>query len=424
MRAQRADRRRRAGALLVAAGLLCAAGAASTWGAPGASAAPLFSYDLRASARGFSFFGGFGGQNQTTGLPESTATLANGPVGLGIASLVWPGSLGGNPGQLVNVLQPGCAVTGPAQLPSPNPVCPAPDAATELRYPIKAEARTGQDPPTTTNEDVPGASMKASATAQEVSADAVTTGIAGVPGDFGRIVTHSVVKYAGETGTSEATSTVQDVDVGGVIQIESVVSSASASTDGTTGGGDATTTVTGLTIGGTPVDLGPAGVPEETKQLLEPMGMEVVVGPPVKEVDGSSATMTAGSVVITWDTPDGVYGIVLGGAQAAVAGSPDTAVDLGVVDVPLDTGATGSIDVPSAEVADVGAVDVPVPADTPDEVVLDTTPAFDIGGTPIRASTAVLAMLAVALLAVGMQRLGTGVLLAAPAAACPLGEDS
>jgi hypothetical protein len=117
---------------------------------------------------------------------------------------------------------------------------------------------------------------------------------------------------------------------------------------------------------------------------------------------------------------------VLGGAQAAVAGAPGGAVDLGDVDLgaPLDTG-TPSLDLPPAAVGPDG---LSAPQDAgeaeDDGVALDTTPAFDIAGTPVRPVTALLGLAAAALLAIGMRRLGTSMLDDVPlAAACPLGDD-
>ena len=154
---RRAHRRRTTAALFVA-GFACAAAALFGAVAPGAQAAQaLSSFDLTGGARGYTMY-----YEEVTGMryfeatvPEAFTSIQAGPIGLGRAAVFWPGPVGGNAGSLVFVLRPD-----------------APPEANNLNYPYRAESRIGDDPPEATNNDLPGSSMKSSATPEAVTADA------------------------------------------------------------------------------------------------------------------------------------------------------------------------------------------------------------------------------------------------------------
>lgn len=422
-------RRTTAGLLLT--GLLAMAGGLATWLAPTAQAVELGSFELRGESSGYTFYNDdASGARQAEGgtIPKTQTSLQTGPVGLGLASLAWPGPLAGNAGTLLLVLQPDL-----------------PPQTTQANYPIRAEARTGQNPPETTYEQVPGTSLKARATNDEVTALATVQNATGDPGTFGPTQSNAASRLTDAGGVVETSSLVEDVNIGGVIKIESVRSTARAVTDGTKATGEAKTVVTGLTIAGQPATVGEDGVTlgeqgqpanaianQIAQQALASGGFEIFVSAPQKEIDGASANVTSGSLIITQSGDEGTTGIIIGQANAAVTGAPGFDFGGGEVVAPIDTGNSftppaepgfvdvapidsGTIDVPATEVA------APAPAPTGGQPVA-LQPAVGIAeGRPITVGAIVLAMLGAALFAAGMRRLSDNVLAErAAVAACPL----
>src|SRR5258708_13093100 len=136
---------RRDGALIRIGALVCALASAVMWRAssPAHADTRFSSFGLVAGARGWRLFDEDASNgNQEAEVPESSAYLSYGPVGYGLSSVAWPGPLAANAGSLILVLQPN-----------------APPQATALNSPVRAEARSGQNPPTTTNNDVPPPSI-------------------------------------------------------------------------------------------------------------------------------------------------------------------------------------------------------------------------------------------------------------------------
>lgn len=436
------SRARRIGASVAAAGLLFMTGGLVAWQAPSATAAELFSFDLRGESSGYTFFNDdASGARQLEGgtIPKAQSNLQTGPVGIGLASLAWPGPLAANGGTLLLVLQPGCSA------PAPTPLCPLPPEAKQLDYPVRAEARTGQDPPETTYDQVPGTSLKATATAEEVTADALVQDATAETGTFGPTQSHSASRLTDAGGAVEASSSVEDIDLGGVITIESVRSTALATTDGATSDGKASTVVTGMTIGGQPATVGENGVTigeqgqpanavanQIAQQALADGGFEIYLSAPQKEVEGATASVTSGSLIITQTSESGTTGIIIGQAKASVTGAPGFDVGGGLVEpAPVDPGGfdsgsggtgsfdTGAIDTGSFDVPPAAPAEVPVDAGTGDQVAFQ--PAGVVGGRPVTTAAVILAILGAGLFAIGMRRLSAGVLAGTTAAAvCPL----
>jgi hypothetical protein len=413
----RGRRGRRLGGALILTGLLCGTGAIAALQASSAGAAELFSFDLKAGARGFNYYStsakdaGLDDPGATVG--ETEALLQSGPVGYGLATVAWPGPIAANGGTLLLVLQPGAP----------------PQAANAANYPVRAESRTGQDPPKSTYTNVPGTTLESSATATDVSADAKIAGAAGVPGTFGTTTAHSGVKSTADGALAEASSLVQDINIGGVIKIGSVKSTAAAKTDGIAGTGDAATVVNDMTVGGQPayvdqdgLKIGTQGQPANAvanqiaQQALGSAGFKIYVSTPQKEIKGSSATVTAGSLIISHEPPGGGIGtIVFGGSTAQVAGAPGDANLLS--DLTGGAGGTGGSALGSTgtgSVGDVGGVTPSAPVTgsgaKPGAVSLGAPKNASSKGTPVRPGTVVLGTLAAVFLAAGMRRLSDDVL--------------
>jgi hypothetical protein len=424
-------RRRRVGAALILTGLLCGTGAVAAFQASSAGATELFSFDIKAGARGFQYFNASGKDagldDPGADVGETEALLQSGPVGYGLSTVAWPGPFASNAGTLLLVLQP----STPAA------------AAGAANDPVRAEARTGQDPPKTTYNNIPGTTLESSATANDVTADAKIAGAAGMPGTFGTTTAHSESKSTSSGVSADSSSLVQDINLGGVIKIGSVQSTASAKTDGVKASGDASTVVSDMTIGGQPayvdqdgVKIGTQGQPvnavanQIAQQALGQGGFKIYVSAPQKEINGAAATVSAGSLIISHSSDSGGLGtLVLGGATAAVSGAPgdpSLTADLTGGSSVSDVGGAGSSG-GTGSLSDVGSVAPSVPGKVGVKggaIALPGARNASSKGTPLRPGTVVLGTLAALLLAAGMRRLSDDVLAErASATTCSLEVD-
>lgn len=430
-------RRRRSGIALLLAGLVSAAAGIGTWQAPSASAVELSSFDFRSNANGFTLFNddASGARQVEVTVPHTEANLQNGPVGSGLATVAWPGPLVANGGTLLLVLQPGCSATAPIGLPSgATPLCPLPDTAKQLNYPLRAASRSGDNPPTNSLSS-PAAELTTTTEAEKVTADAVVAQSVAATGTAGTTQSHSKVEQTNDGGVAEASSKVLDIDLGGVIKIEQVISTAKAITDGTKAEGATSTTVSGLTVGGQPAYIDEEGLHigeqnqpanavanQIAQQALSQGGFEVFVSTPTKEVDGASVNVTAGSLIITQKSDSGTTGFILGGAHAqvtAVPGDPSllSGGDLGSTggfDAGGGSGSlgdlgAGSLDIGSGGGAGMGSGSGGTAGDG-DEVALGGARNAGSTGDPLKPAPVVFAVLAAFALAAGMRRLSDNVL--------------
>ena len=444
MSGRHGSRRRRLGGVLILTGLLSGAGALATFQATPASAVEFGSFDLHAGARGTTVFNddASGGRQAEGTAPETQATLQNGPVGSGLATVAYPGPLAANGGTLILVLQPGCSATAPAGLPNgTTPVCPLPDAAGKAaNYPVKAEAREGDPEPTNTYTGTPGTELTATALPQKVTADATINKSAAQEGTFGPTSAHSLAATTATEGKAQGDSNVQDINLGGVIKIDSVTSQAIATTDGVKAKVSAATAVNGMTVGGQPAYVDERGfhIGEQgqdtnavanqiAQQALSQGGFNIYVSTPQKEVKGASGLVTAGSLIITQKSDSGVTGYIFGGSQANVTAAPGSG-DL-LTDLLGDTGSVTGGTVGSGSLSGVSSVSPSSPvggAGKPrvGQVALGGAQNASTSGTPLKFGTVLLAALAALLLSAGMRRLSEGVLAErAAATTCSLKVD-
>ena len=446
------SRRRRSAVVMIGAALVSAALSFTGWRAsPAAASSSLESYELGAGGRGYQVFNDDPANGKQEGdVPEASVLLQTGGRGYGLASVAWPGPLAANAGSLILVLNPS-----------------APSQVNSLNYPLRAEARTPQNPPTTTYDKVPGTTLTATAKADLVQSDASVQSSSGDPGTFGPTHVHSLTTLTDGTGVSEATSLVEDVAVAaGVVKIKSVASAASATTDGKAADGTSSTVVSGLTIAGQPATVDESGlhigsqnqpanavVNQIAQQALSQSGIGIVLSAPTKEIAGAMATVTAGSLIITWKQKGSTLGVVLGGARAAVtgvAGSSDTVASTpaagsgttapgggttgGTTAAPaagsgtsVGSGATAAVATSAAPSSFAGVVTplANAPAPVSGNVGSGTTPVIAASpivahGKLVRPGSVVLGLAAVGLLAVGMRRLSDSILDAETGPACPL----
>ena len=231
---------RRAGVLLVLAGLTGLVVSGLVGGSrPAAAKGGLGSYSLTATAPGFEFTEDEpSAQAHPEGqgaVPETSTLLSAGPVCYALGTVAWPGSYGGNAGSLLQVLAPQ-EVTVPG-----GPSIPVPDAVQQAVYPnlsaandpVRAEGRCGSAPDA--RYDAPGTNLTAHADPARSDAVGAVNG-AEQPAQktsYGSTRSHSTSQLVngGTAGVSDALSAASNVDIGGVIKIGSITSTAHATTD-------------------------------------------------------------------------------------------------------------------------------------------------------------------------------------------------
>jgi hypothetical protein len=331
---------------------------ANPFGAAHADGGPKFgSYTVAATTTGFEMWEDEpsanahpegGGQ-----VPYSTSALSSGGLGYGLSSVAWPGATEANADKVALLLFP-------KTVDVPNgPSVPVPDAVTALfqqtapmaSYPIRAEARTGEDTPDRSL-DTQAATLKAHADPLLANATATMKGATGQAGfSFGNAETIASSTLNDNAGAASAESKITKLDIGGVIKIDSVTSTANATTTASDSQSSGSTVVQGMTIGGqdayvddSGVHIGKQGQPANAiasqiaNNALKNGGFSFYVSQPQQEAQGATASYTAGSLLIMWQPPDNpnenVFVISLGGSRASVTAQPAVDVSGGFVSSP------------------------------------------------------------------------------------------
>ena len=305
-------------------------------------------------------------------VPETSASLETGPIGHGLASMFWPGALGGYFGTAVKQLNQLCTTQLPISVSSLPPAClPIPqglkDNASAFNDPVKAETFFPGGPvdaryPT---QAIPGVSVTSHAGADAVESIARIDGFAAPGlGSVGLITARSITSRTGSTAASEARSEVSNVVLaGGLVTVDHITSWARETTDGQHATGQGHTIVSGVNVAGVPATVderglhisGPAGISlaqvnQTAAQLLDKLGLTVSLveprslpggsGPP----SGASAVSGAGSfaapvlVVRYQDDHDALLQAATGPLTQVLA-NPVLQPVTGVVQTPLVSGA-------------------------------------------------------------------------------------
>jgi hypothetical protein len=405
----RAVQRLRRGLILILCSLVAGAAAVVSSSGRAARADGLLSFGVETAARGLQAFqdDGTGSRSVEGDVPETTADLRSGPVGRAFSSVVWPGPVVANVGSLVKFLAP--------QLP---------DQVKLLNDPVRAEAATGQQPPTSTF-SAANITMSATASDQLVEARATVGGVTGQAAPTSGYTT--VASSSLNAGQPKGYASASAVDIriaGGLVRVASITSTATAGSDGATGTGTATTVISGLEIAGQPVSVDERGVHvgnaqtglnsfanQIVHQALAAARIEVSIGTPSKVVQGATASFTAPALVVTARSPSGVVVLTLGGAEASVTAVPDQG---GAVTGPDAAGAgpvVPSAITPASAPAGSGSPLAQSPGPPAPSVVVNNRRAsvaldavFD-DRRRIRPSQVLLALLATALLSLGLRRL-------------------
>ena len=395
-------------------------------------------------------------------VPAAQSTVDTGPIGHGLASIFWPGPLGGNFGAALNQINQVCAP--PLPVPGVPPVCaPVPqqlkDHSQSFNDPVRAETFFPQAPQDAKNTSIPGLTMTSHIDPDGKKVDAVGAldgfGAAGV-GVVANLTAHTVDTLTDTTGTSAATSEADNLVLGGgLVTIARVFSTAKLTTDGTNATGDGHTTVDGLKIAGQAATVDDQGVHiasqsnavnktinQALAQAVAKSGLTIKLVSNDDSISGPTGSMTAGSLIVQYEddkdhlVAGGVqnsFVIAVGGATASVDSTQGANTDLG--GAPTDAGGvaaggpgeTTSIAGPDIAPAGLGSFGQSVSSFSPSHrktptAVLPFRLALNSFGL---AWGLVLFAVIVALgVAFGLRRLTDDVFAAAPAAAtCPLEES-
>jgi len=240
-------------------------------------------------------------------IPETSASLESG-LGHGLASVFWPGDLGGHAGSAVQQLGQLCSSMLPVTLPNVPVECtPVPQAvkdnAKSLNDPVKAETFFPGGPADdayTFTPPLPGVTMKSHAEASKVESIAgfASFGAPGL-GMLGSVTSHSVATATGDTATSAASSELFNVSlVGGLVTIDHIQSTAKEATDGQNATGSGSTVVSGLRIGGVPASIDGAGLhvgalSAAANQALQTLGLQIKLSAPDVVTDGAKGSFSA-----------------------------------------------------------------------------------------------------------------------------------
>ncbi|HWC36330.1 MAG TPA: hypothetical protein VG650_16100 [Mycobacteriales bacterium] len=302
------------------------AGAVSTAsrhvGARAGVGSQLVSYAAIANAPGVGIDGIYMGVSLD--VPQVRSTLTTGGVGAGLASIAWPGDIGGNGGDALLILEPSV----PTQI------------AKLLNDPIKAESHsTGTHH--TVNKSVPGTVMESSASHSLVTASSQTQAAVPALGSLGAFSGSSTAKLIGPHSIrAVAQSAVTNLSLaGGAIKIGSLVSHAVVLSNGKTAHGHARTTVAGVTIAGIPVTIDRDGihlaksvVPTATvtkllSTTLAALHLHTTFTKTLVTHDGGFASYDSGALVLTYHPNDSTYSITLGRAAVQVNATPSLLSD-------------------------------------------------------------------------------------------------
>jgi hypothetical protein len=286
-------------------------------------------------------------------LSLALTNLATGGRGFGRASTVWPGTL------TVGV-RPLIEIASGQRLPIPD-------------YPLVVEQKEYED---AKHNEQPGITM-----ATDVRDDhAIATAENGaflIPGfvNVGSIRTVSESLLDTRTITSTVTSTVNGIEVG-VLHVDSVATTSTATSDGVTATCAGGVVVTGARVADTPVTIDDSGVHTQdgnavVAQLLGASGIEARTLGAVDGCSGASANRTTGGLLVSVPIPavppvppGGRFNMVFGSTNAAAAASPaKKPITIGPVN-PAPTPANVVPHAPGPASGGVLSGNVPLPSQT------------------------------------------------------------
>jgi hypothetical protein len=237
----------------VAAVFLGPSGAARAQDAAGerpVQAQALGGYQGRAAASGFHLFYAPQGllpipSLADIGVPDALVTIASGPATFARASVADPGDVIANPGAVLSLLSPDI----------PAGVIPA--------YPFRVTANSSSGAPTASASPGPGLDARVAVEPTTASAEATFPGVNGSPlihiGSSTATATTSTSDDQ-TTVTVRARNQLADVNILGLVTIDSLVTDLTATSDGETTEFTGGTTLVNANLAGTPITIDADGI--------------------------------------------------------------------------------------------------------------------------------------------------------------------
>ncbi len=221
----------RSAVVCLLAGLVAAGASVAAFVHP-AGADELLGYDMSADARGLQIFTLIPDQQvqPELNIPQASVIMQSG-TGYGLASAAWPGAIIANGGSLSG------SWSRASRRKSRH-------FSSTRCGPRRAPART-RPPPCSKHR---GSRCVRAPTTTSAEAEAAAQGLRGLPGVFGAASTTSRAVATDSGATSTARSVIHNLNIGGVLKIDQIVSTATAKSDGITGSGSAKTVITGATV--------------------------------------------------------------------------------------------------------------------------------------------------------------------------------
>ena len=393
-------------------------------------------------------------------VPAAQSTTDTGPIGHALASIFWPGPLGGNFGSALQQLNQECTPVLPVPGLPPPACIPIPqqlkDHGQSFNDPVKAETFFPQAPQDADYKDIPGATINSHITdgGKKITAFGSLDGF-GAPGVgvVSNLTAQTINTLTDARGTTEARSEADGVVLaGGMVTIGRVLSTAKLTTDGNKATSEAHTTIDGLKIAGQAATIDDQGVHiggqsnplhkqinQAIAQALAKSGLTIKLVPTDESVNGATGSATAGALVIQYEDdkdqliPGGIqnsFTISLGGAAATVDSSQGSNSDLGETPAeaaPTDNGgdntAVAGLEIPPAGLGSIATPPSALPRSTRRAAVSEPfRPILNSFG--LAGGLVLFAVIAALGLGFGLRRVTDDVFAEAPAAAaCPLEEQ-
>jgi hypothetical protein len=302
--------------------------------------------------------------------------LGTGGRGFGRASTVWPGTL-------TVGIRPLIEIASGTRLPLPD-------------YPLVVEQKEYED---AKHNEQPGITMATDVRAEHAIATA-ENGAFLIPGlvNVGSIRTVSESLLDAKTITSTVTSTVNGIEVG-VLHIDSVTTTSTASSDGVTATCGGSAVVTGARVADTPVVIDDAGMHAQdsndvTEALLAASDIQARTLGSADGCSGASANRTTGGLLVSVPLaapppapPGGRLNMVFASTTAAAAASPAKKPTTSGPTNPAPTAANVVPHAPGPASGGVLSANVPLPSQTAAIPATRTTApeaiGYTFGGIPL-----------------------------------------
>jgi hypothetical protein len=263
-------------------------------------------------------------------LSLATATLSSGGQGFGRASSFFPGTLTAG-------IRPLIETAAGVRLPLPD-------------YPLVVETREFEE---AKHADVPGLTMSSDVDPDRAVAVADAGGLS-LPAVVGVRSLHTESRSVLTTGrlTATSTTTLNGIDLLGVVSIGSLVSVASVTTDGVHSTCSGGVTMSGVTVAGSPATLDDSGLHVDQQAVVPGLGVGKLVasvlagtGLTARALDGVDACTTANgsrtTAGVLFSIPLPAIGAVpAGGGISVVLGSTSASAGASSISAEADVGGT------------------------------------------------------------------------------------